>query len=211
MTTSDYMKGMTMNRTTSLLGLLALTLCILPMFQCKGQTSDFKIVAEPYEWDDDMKRLKITTPERGLVFKITISNDGTDAIEINKIYIDVRVESELRMWSFHKQLEINYLYLPPKEVHYRFVEVDFGWGSIVGSYSAELMYGENVYDVDSPIEPYPLSFRVLSEEMFQQEIEQNKGGTTIIIPIEIQITLGGLISFSFAVILFSYLRKKRKW
>lgn len=81
-----------MNRTRSFLILFVLSLCFLPVFQCKVQTSDFKIVAEPYQWNEDMKRLKITTPERGLTFKITISNDGTQAIAINKIYINVRVE-----------------------------------------------------------------------------------------------------------------------
>lgn len=101
------------------------------------------------------------------------------------------------------------MYLPPEEACHRFVEVDFGGGSAIGSYSAELTYGTYIGE-NNPIEPYPFNFRVLGEELFQEEIEQNKGGTTIIIPIEIQVTLGGVISISVAIgIIYLWKRKEK--
>lgn len=205
---------MTMNRIRSLSILFIIALCFTQILECKGRLpSDVKIVAEPYQWNDNMKRLEITTKERGLVFKITISNDGTESIEINKIYITVSVEPENRIWSFRKQLEINYLYLPPKETHHRFVEVDFGGGSVIDSYSAELTYGENVYDIDNPIEPYPFDFEVVSEDEFERRIKENPP-PSLLPPINIDITIefisisiGGTIGL---IAVVWYLYKKRK-
>ena len=199
-----------MNRTKSLLGLLVLILCIPPIFQCKGQTSGFKVVAEPYQWNDDMKRLKITTPERGLTFKIIISNeDSTEPVTIDKLLLDVKVYyGDEDYFKFYKQINIDYIYLPSNEDYTTFVPVDFGHGDIVGSYRAELKYGTKGYLPQQKIEPFPFEFRVLGEDLFQQEIEQNRGGTTIIIPIEIQVS-GGVISISVAILAI-YLWKKKK-
>lgn len=185
-------------KTVKAVALLCLfSLVAIPIFQCRTQTTNPKITQEQYQWNDDMKRLKITTLERGLIFKITISNEGSTPIEIDKLYINVRVESSDRQyWSFFKQLSIDYLYLPPKEADYRFVKVDFGsYQSVLGSYTAKLTYFVGyVSGEGNPIEIYPFDFRVLGNETFQQEIEQNRGGTTINIgPFNLTlIDLGGI-------------------
>jgi hypothetical protein len=179
-----------------------------------------KITQEQYQWNDDMKRLKITTPERGLIFKITISNEGNTPVEIDKLYINVRVESSSRQyWSFSKQLTIDYLYLPKNESDYRFVEVGFGsYQSIIGSCEAKLTYsiGGSSYSDGTPIELYPFDFRVLSEDAFQQEIQQNKGGGSLfnIGPINItlfDLSVGGPITIvSIGLIAYFWNRKRKK-
>ena len=180
-----------------LLSVLLMILMLLPILQCRAQAMNPKITQEQYQWNDDMKRLKITTLERGLIFKITISNEGSTPVEIDKLYINVRVESSDRQyWSFFKQLSIDYLYLPPKEADYRFVKVDFGsYQSVLGSYTAKLTYFVGYVSGDgNPIEIYPFVFRVLGNETFQQEIQQNRGGTIINIgPFNLTlIDLGGI-------------------
>lgn len=77
--------------------LFIVALCFTPILSCKSVLpSDVKIVAEPYKWNNDMKRLRITTLEKGLNFKITISNDDVDSIEMRKFTLmlesNVRVE-----------------------------------------------------------------------------------------------------------------------
>lgn len=191
--------------------LLAFSTLIL---QCQAQTTNPKITQDQYQWNDDMKRLKITTPERGLIFRVTISNEDDEPLSIYKLYINVRVESSSRQfWSFFKQLTIDYLYLPANEKNYRFVEVDFGSSEfIIGAYTAKLTYvvdGPSSGDGD-PIEVYPFDFRVLGEEAFQQEIQQNRSGTTIAIPIYIEVSLGG-IGISITIFeLYSWIRKRKK-
>jgi hypothetical protein len=162
--------------------LFLLTFLAFPILQCRAQTTNPKITQDQYQWTDDMKRLKITTPDKGLIFKITILNEGNSPLEIDKLYINVRVESSNRQfWSFFEQLSIDHLYLPPKEADYRFVKVDFGsYESIIGSYTAELTYFIGyVSGNGNPIEVYPFDFRVLGDEAFQQEIQQNRGGIII--------------------------------
>ena len=145
-----------------------------------------------------------------MTFKIIISNeDNTESITVDKILIDVKVYyGDQDYFKFFKQINIDYIYLPPNEDYTTFVPLDFGYGDIVGSYRAELRYGTKGYLPQQKIEPFPFELRVLSEDFFQQEIEQNRGGTTIIVPIEIQVS-GGVISVS-VVILAIYLWKKKK-
>lgn len=209
--------GMIANRVLSFLFLLVFL--ALPILQCGAQTTNLKIAQEQYQWNDDMKRLKITTPERGLSFKITISNKGNEPLEIDKLYINVRVESGSRQfWSFFKQLSIDYLYLPPNEDDYRFVKVDFGsYESIIGDYTAKLTYFIGYVSGDgNPIEIYPFEFRVLGEEAFQQEIQQNKGGTIINIGpfnftlIDLGGIGGGITVFALGGLYFWHRSKKKK-
>ena len=110
--------------------------------------------------------------------------------------------------KFFKQVGIDYIYLPPNEDFAVFVPVDFGYGDIVGDYRAEVTYNFG-YGVPQKVEPYPFQFRVLSVEMFQQEIEESgDGGLTINIPIEIKIG-GPLISISIiALAIYLWRRKK---
>jgi len=191
---------------------LLMSFLMLPILQCGAQTTNPKITQEQYQWTNDMKRLKMTTPERGLIFKITISNEGNEPLEIDKLYINVRVESSSRQfWSFFKQLSIDYLYLPQNEDDYRFVKVDFcGGDSVIGSYTAKLTYiiGASSYGEGTPIELYPFEFSVASEEELQNAINQNPSAPIINICLpEITIFSAGGISI-LALALWNRKRKK---
>jgi len=211
-----------MNQTRSLSILFVLSLCFLPVFQCKGQTSDFKITADPYQfengvfkqWDNDMIRIGITTEERGLIFKITISNQHeTNSLTIENLSVDIKVKYGDEIGSrFSKKVSISYIYLPPKHDYNVFVPVDFGHGDIIGNYAAELNYQIGYGDWQH-IEPYPFEFRVVSEEQFQKEIEQKKGSPIIVIgPIEVRLfdfSIGVSIFSVSAIIIGYYLWKKK--
>jgi len=201
-----------MNRIRLFSGLFIIFLLVISVLQCWGISSDLKIVHEQYQWTDDMKRLKITTPEMGLTFKITISNDGTEPLEINQVlYITVRVETKDRIWSFYRQLQISSLYLPPKEAQYHFVKVDFGGGSQIGSYNAKLTYSIGSSSLEgNPIEEYPFEFRILSPEKLQEEIQQSEGGgININIPVNISIEVIGIGSISVTILAILLFRKRR--
>lgn len=155
---------------------------MLSVLQCNGQSSGLKITHEQYQWTDDMNRLKITTPERGLTFEIIIVNQGNQPLtEPYILWINVRVDSTTTNGVyFFKQLQIDNLYLPPNENLTRFVRVDFGGGVVIGSYTAKLTYSFGSYPSEGqPIEEYPFDFRILGNDTFQQEIQQNRAGTTI--------------------------------
>jgi len=191
--------------------LILLCLFIFLMFsilQCRAQTSSLKMTHEQYQWTTDMNRLGITTPERGLIFKIIISNEGDTPLEIDKLYINVRVDSDNH--QFWKQLTIDYLYLPKNESDYRFVKVDFGsLQYIIGSYTAKLTYFvDYVSGEGTPVEVYPFDFRVMSEEELQNAINQNPLGPIINIYLpEITIFSAGGISI-LALALWNRKRKK---
>lgn len=187
---------------------------MLLVLQCYGQPSGLKITHEQYQWTDDMNRLKITTPEKGLTFEIIILNQGNQPlIEPYILWINVRVDSTTTNGVyFFKQLQIDNLYLPPNENLTRFVKVDFGGGQPIGSYTAKLTYSFGSYPSEGqPIEEYPFDFRILGNETFQQEIQQNKGGITYVFPINIEITLGGVggISVTIGAIYFWNKRNKK--
>lgn len=212
-----------MSPTRSLLISFVLVMFFLQISQCMAQTSDFKVEADPYqwengvfkEWSNDMIRIGITTQERGLVFKITISNQHeTNPVTIENLRIDVRVDYGEQVTSrLHKQISIDYIYLPPKQDHQVFVPVDFGHIDIVGSYNAKLTYTIG-YGSAQNIDPYPFEFRVVgSEDQLQKEIEQKRGGPVIIIgPFEIKLfdfSIGiSVVSISAILIIYYLWRKK---
>lgn len=211
-----------MNRTKSLLVLFLLGLCTLRIFECIALTSDLDIVADPYQfeddvvkqWSNDMIRIGITTEERGLVFKIAISNQHeTDSLTVESLEIDVRVKYGEEVSSrFLKHIALSYIYLPPRTDHQVFVPVDFGHGDVIGSYKAEVTYTKGSSS-EQHIEPYPFEFRVVSEAQFQKEIEQKKGSPIIIIgPFEVKVfdlSIGiSVVSVPIVLVLY-YLWKKK--
>lgn len=188
---------------------------IFPIFQCNGQSSGLKITHVQYQWTDDMNRLKMTTPEAGLTFEIIILNQGNQPISedyTNTLYINVRVDSTTTSGVyFFKQLQIDNLYLPPHESDIRFVKVDFGGSQPIGSYSAKLTYSlGSSSSQEQPIEVYPFDFRILSNETFQQEIQQNKGGLAFVFPLNLVIILGGVSTVLVIVGAIYFLSKKSK-
>jgi hypothetical protein len=131
-----------------------------------------------------MNRLGITTPERGLVLEITIWNNSTESYpryyypyrSDNDLQITIRITSnESPSSNLFDQISIGNLYLPSYGSDIRFLKITDNSGNNLsaGSYSATLTYGDGM-----KIEPYPFDFKVMSEQEFQQKIEQNKSGTT---------------------------------
>jgi hypothetical protein len=182
---------------------------MLPILQCKAQTSGLTITHEEYQWTDDMKRLGITTPERGLIFKITIFNDGTKELETDNLVIDILVSDNTQQYGyvFNQQINFGSLYLPPKSADYRFVKVTqyggiYGSNLTIGSYTAKLTYTTSSNSVPTPIEQYPFNFRVVSEEELQKEIGQN--------PINIYIIISVIVVIIVVVALLTYLIYKRR-
>jgi len=198
--------------------ILSFTVC-----ECKAQESDFRIVADPYQyenhvftpWTNDMVRIGITTKERGLIFKIVISNEQTDSVEIEDLEIDVTIKYGDETYStLQKQITINYIYLPQDEQYEVIIPVKFRSSDDVGSYTTELTYTHR-YHGSEAIEPYPFTFRLVSEEQFQKEIEQKKTGPLIVIgPFEIKLFDFGItitiISIPVVVVALYYWKKRKE-
>lgn len=115
-----------------------------------------------YNWTSDMKRLSITTPETDLVFKITISNEGTQPLMVGYTswgnYYDSQNPENIKSLTIVVQLQRtdkqtsispktitfssdNELYLPAKTSKELFVEFDqYGASLDIGSYTAKVSY-----------------------------------------------------------------------
>lgn len=207
----------------SLSWLCLVILFVLPISISKGQSSDFKITADPYQfesgvfkqWDNDMVRIGITTKERGLIFKITISNPHqTDSVAIENLRVDTNVRyGDAQSSTFFEQISVSYIYLPPKKDYHIFIPTEFNRAEVIGSYTAELTYVKGS-SVEQHIEPYPFQFRVVSEEQFAKEKEQKQTGPVIIIgPWEVKVfDFGGGITITIiglALIVYVYRKRKR--
>jgi hypothetical protein len=188
---------------------------MLSVLHCNAQSSGLTVTSKPYQWTDDMNRLGITTPEKGLVFEIIIWNNSTQPLQSpyysNNLWILILVSSTDTQTSFNfrQEIDINNLYLPPNESDVRFVEINNvgGVNLQIGSYTATLTWGWGQYSSEqgTPIEPYPFDFRVMSEQEFQQETQQNNGGTT---SIEIILGIGGILLIICAIYFVNKRRKK---
>ena len=190
--------------------------------QCLAKVSDLTLEADPFqyendvfkEWSNNMKKIGITTEERGLIFRVTVSNIQNEPITVEKLMITVRGErTDSGSNSFFEQVS-DYIYLPPNEKTEVDIPVEFGYGDVIGSYSAEIQYsGEGLYGTQN-IEPYPFEFRVLSEDQFQKELEQKQDSPFISIG-DINITLFefsagfSIFSIGLAITLYIIYRKRR--
>jgi len=205
----------------TLLFLCSLTVSMIVISNCKAQESGYRIEADPFQyendsfkqWTNDMIRIEITTEERGIIFRITITNKQTNALEIENLNIDVHIRNiDDDYNAFHKQISINYIYLPQNEEYSLYVPVTFTRYDVIGSYKAELSYTEDS-SVSQNIEPYPFQFRILSEDQFQKELEQKKTALFNIGPIEVTIEIFGGMTFviigslAFTIII---LRRRRR-
>jgi hypothetical protein len=177
-----------------------------------------KITHEEYQWNDDMKSLGMTTQETGLIFKITIYNNGQLPLEIgyphnnvypnpfseiSSLYINIQVVSTDSQPHYDETKEIifdsnNPLYLPPQESYYRLVRFDhYGSALPIGSYTAKLSYSNYVLssgNEGTPIEPYPFNFKIASTETLQNAIRQDSGALISFGDINItflDVTVGG--------------------
>jgi hypothetical protein len=209
---------------------LLMSFLIFPILQIEGQSSGLKITQDQYNWNSDMKNLKITTPEIGLIFKITIWNNGSEPIDFtympdyNILWINVRVDSTSTSGVyFFKQLQMNNLYLPPNETLIRFVKVDFAGSQPIGSYTAKLTYSFGQYPSEGqPIVEYPFDYRILDNDTFNREIQQSRNVNVTWLSLTINFslfTVGDLLTFIglpsvsiavFSISILKYKKRKRK-
>jgi len=155
---------------------------LLPVLRCSGQSSGFKVMLDQYNWNSEMKILKITNQETGLILKITIWNDGSYPTDYGRLFygqelwINVRVDSTTDSGVyFFQQLQIDNLYLPANETLTRFVNVEFVYSQPVGIYTVKVTYNFGPYSSEGqPVEGSPFDYRILDNDTFNQEIQQNK-------------------------------------
>lgn len=191
--------------TTTLLMSLLLVNVVLP------QTS-LEIYFEPDNWTADMKRVKMTTMERGLKLRIDFTNlDKQNYITVPYLRIRIETTYEETDSKRYDYIELKNYAIPPNNTISTYYDVDLHrFGDSLGKWSVRLTYvtRENDYNFDNKIEPYPFEFKVASETELQKEIERNPSGfvfnPTIVIPISFSIPI---VSIAFYFLLF---RKKRR-
>ena len=167
-----------------------------------------KFTLDAYTWSNNMKKASVTTKERGLVFRINIRNDENVPVEITNLVLNIDLfQNEERVHLRRGQTTINNLYLPPNDKINVFFEVEFPYDHI-GEYKAEVTYSIDNW-VPEKIEPYPFRFKVVSEEIFAEEIK-NVRPLLDFSGITINLTLigGGVTIFGLGV-LITYLWQKR--
>lgn len=203
--------------------------------KCNAQSSSIRITHEEYGWTDDMKRLGITTQDTGVIFKITIFNEGqlplrigyspstvypNPFVEMTSLYISINLVSTDTQPHYDDTKKIvfdsdNPLYLPPKESYSRMVQFDhYGLPLPIGSYTAKLEYSPYALSYGSegtPIEPYPFTFRVASSDTLQNAIRQDSGAFIQIGSINITLfEFGGSITVFSLGLLAVYFWKRKK-
>lgn len=208
---------------------LLISFLTFPILQIKGQSSGFKVMLDQYNWTSEMKSLKITNPEIGLILKITIWNNESNPIDYSLLHgqilwINVRVDSTTDSGVyFFKQLQIDNLYLPANETLIRFVNVEFTYGQPIGIYTAKVTYSfGSSPSVGQQVEGSPFDYRILDNDTFNQEIQRNKNANITWFSLTINFslfTLGDLLTFiglpsiSVSVVsisVYKYTRRKGK-
>jgi len=201
---------------------LLIFMFLLPiMFQVAKcySSSDIAISAEPYNWSKEMRTLKIVPEDFKLIAKITIINeDSSEPILINELRLELKIEKEGKGSAYPYFMILNSLYLPPKEEVTVFMPIEiyrheFGYEKL-GEYSVTITYEINGKS-PKEIEPFnPFTFRVLSKQQFEKEIEEGKTAFIYIGPFKftlIEISMNSTIAITIVgVVLGILLRKKRK-
>lgn len=192
--------------------LIALSLCF-PLVKPVSSQNDMKITFEPENWTEDMKRVKMTTYERGLKIRIDITNlDKNDYLDIDYLSIRIEIRYEEEDSKDFDFVELGDFSVRPDNTTSTFRDIDLHHmtGSL-GKWALRLGYvtspQSSGYDYNK-IEPYPFEFKVASEEELQKAIEENPSGFVFSPTFNITIsfvTVGGI-----SLILF-YLMKKKKF
>jgi len=183
--------------------------------QSEEQSSDFTITSDLYGWTREMKRLDITTPERDLIFEITIKNDdNNNPLSFENLIISITITKEGETNPEFSKEYNQFLYIPAKESRVLLFPVDLGYNQYnpeanIGKYSVDLKYKYEYNDYI--IEPYPYEFKIVGKDQFKKEIDEARVAFIII---DIQnLTLPAIGGTSIAgVIAYIILevRKKRK-
>lgn len=195
-----------------ILGFLIILYCFLPLVSPVSSQYDMKITFEPEDWTDGMKRVKMTTYERGLRIRIDITNlDENDYLDIDYLRIRIERRYEEEDYTRFDYVELSDFSVPPNNTTSTFRDIDLHYttGSL-GKWSLRLGYvtSEQSSGFDSnKIEPYPFEFKVASEEELQKSIEENPSGFVFSPTIVVEVSF---ISVSLAVGLYLLMFRKKK-
>jgi len=233
-------KVSTTRQVAKLAPLVALVFMLSPPIfpQALAEVGSLKITMEQYQWTEDMKRLKITTPETGLTLVISFSN-AHDKYWVKLTKPEVTTEAkylEEGSFVFRDVWSATSLYLPPKTEIKTYVQVDFKSAiyrpdkSIIGKWKISVSYkidrqewvdvrgmtasGSGLYiDNTGKLEPYPLEIAILSLEAFEKELKQGQQRPLIdikpTINIELAVFGGSALSISI-ILIYLYLSKRRR-
>jgi len=176
--------------------LLALLLATTTIPIAAGQS--IRMGVTPFDWTDDMKATGLTTIDRGLILKITATNQDTQnrfRVELLTISIRGTKNSNEQLWL--QSMEVRNTVIPPGQEIVLWYDVRSqlsSWG--LGEYSLDISsnYGQ--------VEPYPFKFRVVgSEEEMKRQIAEKRTGPqfNLSFPIDISILGGAAVSISIAL------------
>jgi len=175
-----------------------------------------KIHFQADNWTEDMKRVGMTTLDRGLKLKIDFTNlDTQDYYTIT--YIKIRIETNYEEQTNSKDwdyVEFRNYAIPPNNITSTYYDVDLHRSpSSIGRWSVRLGYAtnENAWDFSQQIEPYPFEFKIASEEELQNAISANPRGWFIFSPnITVDISILGGISGTISLALLAVILKRKK-
>lgn len=196
------------------------------VFSIIGYSSLVKAISQPFpkihfqvdNWTEDMKRVGMTTLDRGLKLKIDFTNLDTQNY-YTITYIKIRIETTYEEQTNSKDwdyVEFRNYAIPPNNTTSTYYEVDLHRSqSSIGKWSVRLGYvtSEYAWDFSQQIEPFPFEFKVASEGELQNAISANPRGWFIFSPnitIDISILGGITIPISLALLAVIWKRKKGK-
>lgn len=194
---------------------LLICLVIVNIEKTSAQSQTFpKIHFEPENWTQDMKDVKMTTPEKGLTIRINFENLDEKDYVINYIKIKVEATYEEKNTKNVDYITLENFGIAKNDVASTVHKVDLSSNAVgnLGKWSLRLTYVTNrdQYTFDQKIEPYPFEFKIGSEEELQNEIANKPSSNWIFSPtITVEVSLIGTISVVVAVTVIWNSRRRR--
>jgi len=171
-----------------------------------------KIHFEPDNWTADMKRVKMTTQQRGLKIKIDFTNlDVKNYLTISYIHIRIEIRYEEIDFKDYDYVELENYVIPPSNTTSIYRDINLQRSQSLGKWSLRLAYTTyKNWEFTNQIEPYPFEFRVVSEQELQKAIAENPSAPIINIYLpEITIISVGSIT-AIALAIWNNKRKRRR-
>jgi hypothetical protein len=210
---------------------LVLFLVVWPLFAgfaVAQPTYPLSVNMSSQNWDNDMWTIKETTPERGFIVQVTVTNNHESLpLRIYSASFNFDLSYEEQHMALPYPNAIPNVLVPAKQSfiwYYAalFTNPQLGNWKLKASYTfTNLQWSDNKgmislqsSQLSNNLEPYPVDFKVVSESQLQQDIQQYKQqrGTSINFNIEkINIVDMGGVSISIVAIgLVAYFLWRRK-
>ncbi len=195
-------------------------------------SSSISISMTEQNWDQDMKAIKETTPDRGLILQINIQNgDNSLTATLSQFVIQYQLQ-DLTNTAYQtgiQQTTYPTLVIPNATTTTLYISVlPPGTQAALGDRSLKVSYGcsslqwngpgsnpyqyNNFCSTPGNLEPYPLNFRVASESQLQSDIQQNKNqrGAPLVVISSPLVQIGGPVGLITAILVIVgiYLKKR---